>query len=255
MLSFGTELRVCDANGITVSETLMPRGLTLAEHVHAAGQICFVLEGSYRESLPCGERLLQPGMVHVRAPGEPHANAFSRDDDALTLLISIDASRWLRHAGGQPMRMLADVAADMRAEIRRGDDVARTALEALSLLTLSRLARVRPGEPEWLSDAESLIESRFAGPLSLAGVASAIGVPRTTLAIAFRRHRGTSVGQAIRDARIRHAKRMMGLGAPLAEIAEAAGFFDQPHFTRVFRAATGMTPRQYAISGRSLRSE
>jgi AraC family transcriptional regulator len=242
MHSFGTEVRVCDAGGIRVSETLMPRGLVLEEHSHEAGQLCFVLEGAYRERLPGGERVLGPGMLHVRAPGEPHANRFSREDDALTLLISIDPARWVPAAMQQPVRMLDDVAAEMRREMRRGDDAARAALEGLAMLTLSRVARLAPREPEWLGDAISLVERRFHEPLSLQRVASELGVGRGSLALAFRRYRGTSVGEAIRAARVRHAKALLLTNAPLAEIALAAGFHDQAHFTRVFRAFTGQTP-------------
>ena len=256
MHSFGTEVRVCDAGGIRVSETLMPRGLVLDQHSHEAGQLCFVLEGAYRERLASGERMLRPGMLHVRAPGEPHANRFSRDDDALTLLISIDPARWVRTAVEQPVRMLDDVASEMQREMRRGDEAARAAVEGLAILTLSRVARLAPREPEWLADAISLVERRFAEPLSLHSVARQLGIGRGSLAMAFRRYRGTSVGEAIRAARVRHAKALLLTKTPLAEIALAAGFHDQAHFTRVFRAATGQTPgawRSFWSAGLSAR--
>ena len=245
MHSFGTEVRGFDAGGIRVSETFMPRGLDLPEHAHDAGQICFVLDGAYREQLAGGERVLRAGMMHARAPGELHANRFSRDDDALTLLISIDPARWVRSALAQPVRMLEDVAAEMRRELRRGDDAARAALEGLAMLTMSRVARIAPSEPEWLADAASLIARRFAESLSLSSVARQVGVGRATLAIMFRRHRGTSVGNAIRAARVARAIALLATNAPLADIAVAAGFHDQAHLTRVFRAATGETPGAY----------
>jgi transcriptional regulator GlxA family with amidase domain len=251
MHNFGTDLRGFEGGGIRVSETLMPRGLQLGEHAHEAGQICFVLDGAYREQLGSVERVLRAGMMHVRAPGQPHANRFSGDGDTLTLLISIDASRWVRSALAQPVRMLADVAAEMRREMRRGDDAARAALEGLTMLTMARVARIVPGEPEWVAGAASLVERRFAESLSLAEVARQTGVSRGTLAIAFRRYRGTSVGEAIRAARVAHAKTLMMTKMPLAEIAVAAGFHDQAHLTRAFRAATGMPPGAYRYASKS----
>lgn len=255
MHSFGTELHASGASGIRVSETLMPRGLRLDEHTHEAGQICFVLEGSYRERLAGTERVLGPGMMHVRAPGTPHANVFSADDDVLTLLISIDAARWIPAALDRPVRMLDDVAREMRAEMRRGDEAARAALEGLSMLALSRVVRVA-SEPAWLEDAASYIRHHCAEPLSLSSVAAAIGVPRSTLSLGFRRYRGTSVGEAIRTARVACAKTLLGMRVPLAEIAVASGFHDQAHFTRVFRSVTGMTPGAWRglATTRSLRS-
>jgi AraC family transcriptional regulator len=244
--NFGSDLRRCDLDGIRVSETLMPAGLRLAEHAHDSGQICFVLEGAYRERLIAGERQLRAGMVHIRAPHEPHANEFAADDDALTLLISIDARRWIRTAAHRPLAILGDLATEIRAEIRRGDESARAALEGLSMLALSRLARVCSDEPEWLGDAASWIDAHFAEPLSLARVARAIGVGRSTLSMAFRRWRGTSVGDAIRRARVAHAKLLIASGVPLVEVAYRCGFSDQAHFTRVFRDVAGLTPGAYA---------
>ncbi|HEX2121180.1 MAG TPA: AraC family transcriptional regulator [Thermoanaerobaculia bacterium] len=212
--SFGTDLRAWTFDGMRVSETLMPAGLHLDAHAHDAGQICFVLEGTYVERSGGGERLLAPGAMHVRAPGALHANAFG--SDVLTLLISIDAWRWTSR------RMFDDVARVMqRPELALSD------------------------EPEWLADAQSLIARRCAEPLSLSAIAREIGVGRGTLATAFRRFRGTSVGESIRAARVAQAKTLLITQMPLAEIALACGFHDQAHFTRVFRAATGTTPARY----------
>lgn len=239
MDSFGSDLRTCDLGGIRVSETLMPAGLRLAEHAHDSGQICFVLEGEYREN----ERLLSAGMMHVRAPGELHANAFAPDDDALTLLISIDPGRWIA-APHRAMRMLTDVASEMRREMRRGDDAARAALEGLSMLTLARVARMTD-EPEWLGDAIAYIERHYAEPLTLARVAAAMGLGRSTLSMAFRRCRNSSVGKTIRAIRVARAKALLEERMPLAEVAFRCGFHDQAHFTRVFRALAGTTPGDY----------
>ena len=241
MHSYGVELRAFDAAGIRVSETLMPRGLRLAEHAHEAGQICFVLEGCYRERLAGNDRSLRAGMMHVRAPGAPHTNEFDAGDDVLTLLISIDAGRWIPSAMDRPVPMLDDVVRELRAEMRRGDDAARAALEGLSMLALARVVRAA-GEPEWLGDAASLIERRAAEPLSLSNVAASIGVSRSTLSLAFRHYRGTSVGEAIRAARVARAKTLLATSMPLAQIAAVCGFHDQAHLTRVFRAVTGTTP-------------
>jgi len=207
MDSFGTDLRAWSLDGMRVSETLMPAGLHLDSHAHDAGQICFVLEGSYIERIGSEARLLSPGMMHVRAPRELHANEFT--SDVLTLLISIDAWRW-------PGTSL---------------DIARA-----MAFTADR------AEPPWLRDAASLIERRYTEPLTLSSVARAIGVGRGALASAFRRFRGSSVGESIRAARVARAKTLLATNMPLAEIAWQCGFHDQAHFTRVFRAMTGETP-------------
>lgn len=58
--SFGEELHVWEGNGIRVSETLMPAGLHLDGHSHDPGQLCFILEGEYRERTFDGEHRVRP---------------------------------------------------------------------------------------------------------------------------------------------------------------------------------------------------
>jgi AraC family transcriptional regulator len=66
------------------------------------------------------------------------------------------------------------------------------------------------------------------------------------LARTFRRQRGESVGDCVRRLRVESARRLLEDGRqPLSEVALAAGFADQSHFTRVFRRLTGMTPGEY----------
>ena len=209
--SFGSDLRVWTLEGLRVSETLMPAGLQLDEHAHDSGQICFVLEGSYIERVAGEERRLAPGAMHVRAPRELHANTFS--SEVLTLLISVDPAKW------SAPNLFADVARAIRIDA--------------------------PAEPGWLGDAMSLIERRYAEPLSLSLIATSIGVGRGALATAFRRFRATSVGETIRAVRVERAKALLTANMPLTEIALACGFHDQAHFTRVFRRTTGLTPGAY----------
>jgi AraC family transcriptional regulator len=68
----------------------------------------------------------------------------------------------------------------------------------------------------------------------------------THLARVFRQFERRTVGDFIREARIRYARqRMLESKAPLVEIALAAGFADQTHFTRSFKRLTGMTPTEF----------
>jgi AraC family transcriptional regulator len=55
----------------------------------------------------------------------------------------------------------------------------------------------------------------------------------------------------VRQRRIQFAcGRLTATDAPLADVALAAGFCDQSHFTKAFRRVTGMTPSAYRMAKR-----
>lgn len=227
----------------------MPGGLILTRHAHRPGQVCFVLEGGYRERTIDGDSMLRPGDILFHAPGEWHTNAFP-SDDTLALLISVEPRRWLETSGRRPFRsaMLAAIARQVRMELTREDAASTTALEGLSLLLLSRLARLSSpvSEPWWVGEAVLRIESRFHGPISLSSLAGELGIHRATLAAGFRRFRRTSVGEHIRTVRVaRASEELVRSRAPIDEIAQRTGFADQAHLGRVFKSLTGLTPGEY----------
>ena len=55
-----------------------------------------------------------------------------------------------------------------------------------------------------------------------------------------------TVGDYVREVRIEYTRqRMLGTSEALVDIALAAGFADQTHFTRSFKRVTGMTPAEF----------
>jgi AraC-like DNA-binding protein len=71
------------------------------------------------------------------------------------------------------------------------------------------------------------------------------GLGRYELARQFRVAHGTSPYRYSVLRRLDFARCRLGDGTPLAELALEAGFTDQAHFTRMFRAAFGLTPGRY----------
>ena len=76
------------------------------------------------------------------------------------------------------------------------------------------------------------------------------GLSRYELARQFRVRYGTSPYRYSLMRRLDVARSGLRAGTPLAEVALAAGFADQAHFTRRFRSAYGVTPGRYARLGR-----
>jgi AraC family transcriptional regulator len=77
-------------------------------------------------------------------------------------------------------------------------------------------------------------------------LAQSVGVHPVTLARAFRRAFGCTVGEYVRSLRIDRATHQLAqTELSLAEIALEAGFSDQSHFSNLFRRHTGFSPFRF----------
>ena len=100
--------------------------------------------------------------------------------------------------------------------------------------------------PKWLMNARDLIAEEFTEKLTIVEIAKIAGVHPTHLAQEFRRHFNLTIGEFARNRRVEFScHRLKHSKIPISEIAVEAGFFDQSHFTRIFKKATGMTPAVY----------
>jgi AraC-like DNA-binding protein len=72
------------------------------------------------------------------------------------------------------------------------------------------------------------------------------GLSRYEFARQFRTRHGTSPYRYSLARRLDHARRRLHRGASLADLALDAGFADQAHLTRAFKATFGLTPGRYA---------
>lgn len=61
----------------------------------------------------------------------------------------------------------------------------------------------------------------------------------------FKRHLGITPHEYLMDFRVARAKEMLSRAGDIADIAAALGFFDQSHFTRIFKKAVGVSPGRY----------
>ncbi len=116
----------------------------------------------------------------------------------------------------------------------------------VGLVSLSRDLRTQEGggdEVASLREVVELVHARLADPPSVAELAAAAGCSPAVLTGRVRRVFGLAPRQLVLRARLDHAVVLLTTTAtPLAEVAVATGFYDQPSFTRTFAAHTGETP-------------
>jgi AraC-like DNA-binding protein len=99
--------------------------------------------------------------------------------------------------------------------------------------------------------ARRLLDAGRSGTVRSDELEAASGLTRYELARQFRIALGTSPHRYSLMRRLQHARIKIQAGCRLADVAADAGFADQPHFTRVFESAFGLTPGHYRALRRS----
>jgi AraC family transcriptional regulator len=259
---FGTLLRRVELPASALTSTAYPPRLRLTRHAHTGAFLLFVRDGGFLEQHGQRSERCDRFTCIYRPAYDEHANEF---DDGGAVLAAIDLSpAWiarLREAGftGERFRVRSPFVQQfgdrLDAELIAPDAMSEMVIESLAtevVVFASRLAgRSDGGRKAWPDRARRLIEEEFASPLSLAGIAAAVGVHPVHLARQFRASQGCTVGEYIRRVRVAFARReLVGTDKPIAEIALSAGFFDQSQLTKTFKRVTGRTPAAYRAQHR-----
>lgn len=242
-------------------------GTDLEPHIHDRATFGVMLGGGFdlaftsaairRRRLEC-----RPGTVFTEPAGETHGNRIG-GGGASVLVIQIDPDtmdpmlRPLRPLLVDRINHFHNHRIALRArrlarELRRSDPLSDLAAESLALEMLVEAGRhdlrwTRSDKaPPWLGRAEDYVRANFRRPLRVADVAEAAGVHPAHLARVFREVHRVPVATFIRRLRLEWAAdRLARSDEPIAAIAYAAGFADQSHLTRAFKAYSGETPRTY----------
>ena len=89
------------------------------------------------------------------------------------------------------------------------------------------------------------IDAHLYRSITIAEIAQLVSLSEYHFARAFRQSFYTSVHRYIEYCRVRRVMALLGKGHPLADIADACGFSDQSHLSRVIKRQTGTTPKQF----------
>jgi len=253
------KFRTVHAPGFVMRLGEHPPGSEIPPHRHDDPSICYVLRGGFTEYSGGEAAECAAGTLKLMPAGEPHWNRFGTADTR-GIRIDVDRGRFAeipaihqalderRHTlGGRG----SELARRMVTELTSPDTAGPIAAEGLALELVAELARIgspyrgaKP--PSWLIAAEDQIQERFRTGVSVGEIARELGVSSSTVARGYRRRFGCTVGERIRRLRVEQAARELAeTDEPLSEIALRAGFYDQSHFTNVFRRAFGVTPAAY----------
>ena len=254
----GQTLRTYEVSGLRLTETFYPVGMKQPEHAHELSLYCFVLAGSYVETVGRRARTRRPLALAFHPPGSPHAETYGAPGRHLLVELNtrwMDCAREYEAVLDRPVELQQGaptwLVTKLYNEFRRLDGVSPLAIEGVILELMAETSRRAIGSmerrpPHWLAQITELLHARFAENLGLREVAATVNVHASHLARVFRKFKGCTIGDYVRDLRVQHAsRRISDSDDSLADIALAAGFSDQSHLSRTFKQHTGMLPRQF----------
>ncbi|MFJ5777740.1 AraC family transcriptional regulator [Streptomyces sp. NPDC093094] len=241
-------------------------------HVHDVWTLLIVDEGAVRYELDRREHGTARDTVTLLPPQVPHNGSPATAHGFRKRVLYLDLPRLDESLVGPAVDgpdlvdpLLRRRVAQLHTALADGGD----ALEAESRLTLigERLrTRLRPRtagdapaeDPGRTAEVarrlRELLDARLPGGVGLEEAARLVHAHPAHLVRAFTAAFGIAPHQYVTARRVDRARRLLLAGLPPAEVAPAAGFYDQSHLTRHFRRVTGTTPGRYARSRRIRRA-
>ncbi|HCN53233.1 MAG TPA: hypothetical protein DIS88_05320 [Prevotella sp.] len=100
-----------------------------------------------------------------------------------------------------------------------------------------------------LQDIQKYVnDNLYNSDLCIDDIVRAVGVSRTKLHVKMKSLLGVSMGEYIKEMRIKKSKELFRKGNTIADVAFATGFSDVGYFSKCFKKKEGMTPREYLHS-------
>ncbi|MGC2698267.1 MAG: AraC family transcriptional regulator [Candidatus Angelobacter sp.] len=262
---FGAVARRWAVGSVVVNRLVHDHARALPSHAHQAGFVSLMLQGEYRETAGFLQLGYQPFSCVYHPPQMEHRDEVGQ---AGVTLLTLEFKPQLFDDvdfGGINLRPIIDLSGrkpawelmDLYRRICAGEsndlDLESRAV-ALAFTIVRSSARV-PRDLRSLRQACEYVHAHFAENLTLAQVARATGVHPVYLGHIFRQEFGETLGEYLNRMRVRAAaERLANSELPLSDIALDFGFYDQSHFTRIFRQITGATPGAFRAAGYSVQS-
>ncbi len=231
-------------------------------HTHDAWTLLLVDDGAVRYDLDRHAHGASPAAVTLLPPGVPHDGRSQFPGGFRKRVLYLEPATLGVDRVGPAVDSPAFADAVLRDRVSRLHAALRPDTEALE--AESRLAFVLERLGQHLDRAvapvaavrdarvadglRELLDARVVEGVDLGAAAVRFGVSPTHLVRAFTSRHGLPPHRYLTGRRIDLARRLLLDGLPAAEVATAAGFYDQAHLTRHFRRMLATTPAAYARS-------
>lgn len=238
------------------------------------GQACgnairFEVEGQGVVRIPRGGGYVLSATAHYRSilpPGERYAFKWLHAN--VRLLQALDLFRAqpvpvaqpvsVGRAIGRTVDALLDLPApDPRQAVARAARIQALGLELLDAI-LAAAPAARPADAQWpslrrVAPVLRFMEERMAEPLSKEDLAAALHLSESRFHELFMQALNLPPMKYLQDLRLKRAQQWLWTTEdPVAEIGRRCGFADAFHFSRIFKANFGASPRAYRHQARRM---
>jgi AraC family transcriptional regulator len=248
---------------VEVIAAWFPPHATLASHRHDRPLFGLMFDGAFRTTILGREVDYDAASAWSEPAEERHANIASPRGARVLIIQPSSGHADMTAIHGaifdevvhlRSAELLPD-AARLEAECGIRDDLSPVVVEGLALALLARAARLfrrsatHEPHPKWLLQAQEYLHAHCLERITLGALARDVGVHPSRLAHEFRIRLRVSPGEYLRRLRIAWAAaRLLDEESSIADIAVRAGFYDQSHFSRLFRRQLGMPPAAWRRS-------
>lgn len=246
--------RPTPARPVRLRARTLPADTHFDPHRHAWAQLAYCSTGVLQVTAHEDEAtyIVPPSRAVWIAPGALHAVHVLEHTEFRTLYL---------HAGVTPPGWSACrviVVSPLLRELVGALDGASATRERERLIGALVLEELRHADPQSLGvplppaggdkRLRNLCESVLRSPgerATLAAWAADAGASERTLARLFRAELGTTYQRWRQQAVLAHALPMLARGAPVHQVAAAAGYASESAFTAMFKSAMGQPPRHF----------
>jgi AraC family transcriptional regulator len=260
---YGVSSPIRQISGLRLAERTYAPHFRTPTHSHPEAYFCLILDGTSTQRYGSRSRVREPLTTAFYPPNELQSESFGGSGGRI-FNVEID-SRWLRHF--REYSVIREESNDYRGgavawlmsrlyhEFRRMDHTSALMIEGLTLEIIAEASRQfaapKNCTSRWLEQARDILHEQFADNITLGGLADLVGVHPVYLATSFRKKYHCTVGEYRQRLRVEFAcLELSKAHSSLVQIALAAGFANQAHFSKTFKRFTGTTPAKY----RTLRS-
>jgi AraC-like DNA-binding protein len=235
-------------------------------HSHPTWTVAVVHDGAARFEVDATHQRADRGELFVLEPEAVHTGMAAVPAGWAYMVLYLDpavlndwderdaaaprAARWVVFRD----RSLRDSLLRMHAVLAAGvsglelDECVTGAVEALRPHLRPAASAARGGhEHAAVRRARTYLSEHWDQAVPLATLSSVAGLTRFELVRRFRAQMGLTPHAFQTNLRIERARAMLSAREPIAQVAAACGFADQPHLTRTFRRAVGVTPGRFAV--------